>query len=558
MNKATLCLCSMLLTYSTATAQIDPPKPFKVSAVDQYTFSEDLASQERELKNNPMLKFFEQERKKLSKDKFRPIYHYTNPELRLNDPNGLCYWQGKWHLFYQAYPKKDSRQHWGHAVSDDLTYWRDLPLAIYPGPEWACFSGSTMVEEDRVIAMYQGKKFGSMVAVSNDPLLLNWDKIKGNKAVMPLEFTDEEHRYADGERIKYRLADFNIWKKGEYYYAISGGTLPDKYSKRRLPAEFLFKSRDLINWEYMHPFMEHNIFSRLGDDGACPYFLPIANGKKHILIHYSHVSGAQYFLGDYDTNRDKFIATDHGNFNHGISGAGGVHAPSSFSDGNGGIITIFNTRCPAPINFMLKKYGWNDLMTLPVRLTLREDESSLNIEPAVDLNKLRDKCVKLDSFIVTPNNERVLENINGNAIEIVAKVDLKEANAFEIKVLASDNNQEYTTITLYKDRGYHTDHAALGKATSTAVLNTTYSSLLPEINTRAPEQADYFNSKDGLVDLQIFIDKSIVEVFINGNQYLCSRVYPTLDSSVNVTVKSIGSESEVKYLKKYDINSIWE
>ena len=118
-------------------------------------------------------------------DPHRPIYHYVNPEGRLNDPNGLCFWQGRWHLFYQAYPPEDTRQHWGHAVSDDLIHWRDLPLAIYPNPEDKCFSGSTLVEEDRVIAIYHGIAAGTMVAVSSDPLLLNWEKVTG-KAVIPL------------------------------------------------------------------------------------------------------------------------------------------------------------------------------------------------------------------------------------------------------------------------------------------------------------------------------------------------------------------------------------
>ena len=90
----------------------------------------------------------------------------------MNDPNGLCFWQGRWHLFYQGYPPEDPRQHWGHAVSDDLIHWRDLPYAIYPNPEYQCFSGSTLVEEDRVIAIYHGTRVGNMVAVSDDPLLL--------------------------------------------------------------------------------------------------------------------------------------------------------------------------------------------------------------------------------------------------------------------------------------------------------------------------------------------------------------------------------------------------
>ena len=122
-------------------------------------------------------------------DRHRPAYHYVNPEAGLNDPNGLCYWQGNWHLFYQAYPPEVTRQHWGHAISTDLVHWRDLPYCIYPDPEDKCFSGATLVEEDRVIAMYHGTQAGNMVAISDDPLLLNWTKV-GDGAVIPLPDPD--------------------------------------------------------------------------------------------------------------------------------------------------------------------------------------------------------------------------------------------------------------------------------------------------------------------------------------------------------------------------------
>ena len=69
------------------------------SPVPQYTFSTTLEEQEAELKSNPLLLRMNESRKKMAKDPHRPIYHYVNPEGRLNDPNGLCFWKGNWHLF---------------------------------------------------------------------------------------------------------------------------------------------------------------------------------------------------------------------------------------------------------------------------------------------------------------------------------------------------------------------------------------------------------------------------------------------------------------------------
>ncbi len=323
--------------------------PDYTSRVPKYSFADTLEEQEAQLKTNPLILRFKESRKKMAGDPYRPVYHYVNPENRLNDPNGLCFWKGRWHLFYQAYPPEDPRQHWGHVVSDDLTHWRDLPYAIYPNPERCCFSGSTLVEKDRVIAMYHGTTVGNMVAVSSDPLLLNWEKVSG-KAVIPMT-------NPDGSALPYRVFDPCIWKKGNIYYSLSGGTLPDGPGGKRIRANFLLRSKDLAKWEYLHPFVENDRYSLVGDDGACPYFWPI--GDKHILLHFSHTSGGKYLLGDYDTRRDKFVVTAGSDFNFGPHAPAGVHAPSATPDGKGGVIVIFNMNPGKPTK------GWNQIMTLP-------------------------------------------------------------------------------------------------------------------------------------------------------------------------------------------------
>ena len=214
---------------------------------------------------------------------------------------------GRWHLFYQGYPPEDNRQHWGHAVSDDLIRWRDLPYAIYPDPEECCYSGSALVEEDRVIAIYHGTQIGNMVALSSDPLLLNWEKV-GDGAVIPMQKAGEPP-------LPYTVFDPCIWKKDGMYYALSGGWLPNGPANKQIRANFLFRSSDLEHWDYLHPFVEDDHYTVVGDDGACPYFWPI--GDKHILLMYSHMTGGQYLLGDYDKARDKFVVTDGGLFNFG-------------------------------------------------------------------------------------------------------------------------------------------------------------------------------------------------------------------------------------------------
>lgn len=505
------------------------------SKVPKFTFANTLAEQERQLKNNPLLERFRESRKTLLKDPHHPLYHFVSPENRLNDPNGLCFWQGRWHMFYQGYPPEDPRQHWGHVISDDLIHWRDLPYAIYPNPERACFSGSALVEEGRVIAMYHGTTVGSMVAVSSDPLLLNWKKVTG-KAVIP---------HAPG--LPYNIFDPCIWKKDGVYYALTAGTLPNGPGGQRVRAEFLHRSKDLATWEYMHPFLEDDRYGIIGDDGACPYFWPI--GDRHILLHYSHTSGGKYLLGDYDTQRDKFVVTYGSDFNFGPSGPGGVHAPSACPDGKGGVIAIFNMNPAKPTQ------GWNQIMSLPRRLTLT-GKDELGIEPAGGIESLRTDHQHVAAMTLPANQELVLEKIRGTSMEMIAEIDPKGASMVELNVLLSADAEERTRITFLPERGYR-DRTRKRPLPGVISLDNTRSSVLPDVRTRPPETAQVALDKGELLNLRVFIDKTIVEVFVNGRQCVALRVYPGRADSVGVSLRAQGREAVLKSLDAWQMKSIY-
>ena len=510
--------------------------PDYTSRVPRYTFADRLDEQEAQLKTNPLMLRLIASRRAMAGDPHRPIYHYVNPEGRLNDPNGLCRWQGRWHLFYQAYPPEDPRQHWGHAVSDDLVHWRDLPYAIYPNPEQCCFSGATLVEEDRVIAMYHGTRVGNMVAVSSDPLLLNWRKVTG-KAVIPIASPD-------GSPLPYRVFDPCIWKKDGTYYSLSGGTLPGPGGKR-LRADFLLRSKDLATWEYLHPFVEDDRFTLVGDDGACPYFWPI--GDRHILLFFSHMSGGQYLLGDYDKGRDRLVATAGGTFNFGPSTPAGVHAPSATPDGKGGVIVLFNMNPAKPTQ------GWNQIMTLPRRLTLAAKDD-LGIEPTGDLESLRRGHERVGETRLPANEEVVLENVRGNAMEIVAEIDPKGAPVVEMNVLRSPASEEFTRIVFYRDRGFRRGR----QRESLISIDSSRSSVLPDVQLRAPETAPVFLDRAEPLKLRVFIDRSVVEVFANGKQCVAVRVYPGRQDSLGVSLRAQGRDAALKSLDAWQMQNIYE
>ena len=514
-------------------ASAEENQPDYTSKVPQFIFANTLQGQQKQLQANPMMERFAKSRKNMAGDRYRPIYHYVNPENSLNDGNGLCFWKGRWHLFYQGYPPEDPRQHWGHAVSDDLIHWRDLPYAIYPNPEHHCFSGSTLVEEDRVIAMYFGTYAGEMVAVSNDPLLLNWEKVTG-KAVIPMVKLDETGR-------PYRVYDPCIWKDKDGYYSLSGTYWDGTVREDCTMVQHLFFSRNLRQWKYLGPFVEGGEFTEPGEDGAVPYFWPLAD--KHILLFASHKRGAQYLLGDYDRANHKFKPFAHGRFNFGLMGPGGVHAPTATPDGKGGVIVIFNMNPAKPT------HGWNQLMSLPRRLTLTKKDE-LRIEPAGDIESLRYDHKHVNETTLKENQELVLENISGTALEIIAEIDPKNASNIVMDVLRSPHKEEFTRITFVNNRSK--------KEKSEISIDVSSSSILPDVNKRPLEKAPVFIDENEALKLQVFVDKSVLEVFVNERQCVAVRVYPSREDSIGVSLQSNNKDAVLKSLDAWQMRTIYK
>jgi beta-fructofuranosidase len=344
--------------------------------------------------------------------------------------------------------------------------------------------------------------------------------------------------------LPYNIFDPCIWKQGEYYYALTAGTRPDGPGGKKLRAEFLHRSRDLATWEYLHQFLEDDFYGLVGDDGACPYFWPI--GNRHILLHFSHLGpggGGKYILGDYDTERDKFVVTRGGDFNFGPVGPGGVHAPSAFPDGKGGIIVLFNMNPAKPTE------GWDQIMTLPRRLSLLGEEQ-LGVEPAGDIESLRGTCTKIEPMTLPANEEVVLDNVSGNAIELEAEIDSQAAAMVELDVLRSPDREEYTRIVCRVNSGNY-------RKQSTVTIDNSRSSILPDVGCRPPETAPLTLEKDETLKLRVFVDRSVVEVFVNGRQCVAVRVYPGREDSVGVSLRSQGRDSQLVSLTAWQMENIY-
>ncbi|MBN1422519.1 MAG: right-handed parallel beta-helix repeat-containing protein, partial [Planctomycetes bacterium] len=217
-------------------------------------------------------------RRRLAADPYRPVYHFLAPEGWMNDPNGPILYRGAYHLFYQYAPPPRGRICWGHAVSEDLVHWRDLPIAMYPDTphdRGGVYSGNTVIDgAGELCALYTGNVRGheetyGILARSADGGL-TWRK----RVVMDAPPYPGTPVHWDGQ----------IWRRGGEWYQLVGGTYEGG------GAALLWSSPDLVRWTF-----RSRIFSskRYGPFWELPYLLPF--GEKHVLI--AGVWPVRYWIG---------------------------------------------------------------------------------------------------------------------------------------------------------------------------------------------------------------------------------------------------------------------
>lgn len=495
---------------------------------------ESLDAQFEALKDDATVLKYRASRARLAADPARPLYHFSPPENYMNDPNGICQWGGMYHLFYQFRPDGIDNVHWGHAVSEDLVHWKDLPLALYPDQEKDCFSGQTLVEDDRVIATYHGTGAGNSIATATDPLLLNWEKHPSNP-VIPMVDVD------DGGR-PYRVFDPCIWKEADGYYALSGVFQDGERSIDCKGVDHLFRTQDLENWDYVGKLVENDYRTEPGEDYAVPNFWPIGN-DKHMLLFFSHKRGGQYFVGDYDDDTHRFSPDYHGRMNYGPLSVGSLHAPSATIDDSGRYLSIFN------VKESRETRGWDNVMTVPRVLSLADDDSLL-ITPVPELEGLRFNKKSVSEANIPANQDIVLPDIAGSAIEIHAVIDPNAAREVGLNVLRSPDATELTRISFF-----HRANARWG--TPQLQIDGSQSSTGADVLGRPPEIGPLDIPDGEYLRLRIFIDRSIVEVFANGIQCLTLRAYPESPASTGVSVFAKGNSATLKSLDCWQMRSVW-
>ena len=486
----------------------------------------------------------DRQRLELASDPYRPAYHYLPPANWMNDPNGTIYWKGRYHLFYQKNPDGAywGNIHWGHASSEDLVHWTDHPIALAPtpgGPDRAhCFSGAAFVNRDGLpMFIYHGVPDGICLATSRgDDMLLEWEKHPANPIIPNPRPTDE-----------WGIAGAPCaWVEGDTYYALTGNSIntPDR--------AYLFASKDLAHWEYLHPFYDGGVYTEWGEDCGCPDFFAL--GHKHALSFTSHQRGGQFYIGTYANH--KFTPERHVRFAFGEEGRPAIFCEGlTLLDGDARRI-LFGRISEGRYAYVQRASGWAGILALPMVLSL-SDGDNLLMEPVRELEVLRRDHGRFSDLRIASDETTPLDGVRGNQLEIRAIFEWEDAEEFGLVVRSSPGGEEQTLIRFNTNPWHRNVPPEENGPKRELVLDVSRSSVSPEVSNRESQRCSYDRPYGAQVELRVFVDRSVVEVFADGRHYLAKRIYPARSDSLDVGVFARGGRATVRSLDVWRMDAIW-
>lgn len=478
-----------------------------------------------------------------NREKYRPAYHHTPLYGWMNDPNGMFYKDGEWHLYYQwnPYGSKWQNMTWGHSSSTDLINWNHHPAAIEPDGLGSVFSGSAAIDtegsagfgKDAVVAMYTS-------AGASQVQSLAWSHDNGQ--------TFNIYSGNPTLTLESEARDPNMfWNPSTKEWTL--------ILAHALDHEMLiFTSPDMKEWTLQSSFGKG-----LGaQDGVweCPDLFQLSvdgtDKKKWVLICNLNPggpfggSGIQYFTGDFDgktftpdTDASGNVPTkwlDHGKDNYALV---------SWSDAPDGRRTAIGWMSNWQYAAEVPSQQFRNANTLPREIELftgNDGQIYAASVPSPEVENLRGKLVRNIKQTGVGKKAKTfdLPAANDGICEILLDIDAPKSKS--VTLTLANKNGEHVTMTY----DVVADTLSFDRRESGI---TDFSQDFPAVT------ATPVHGKNGKVSLRIFIDRASIEAFANdGRGVMTNLVFPTIPYST-LSFTSEGGNAKIKNLKIYTINS---
>ncbi len=439
----------------------------------------------------------------------KPMYHFAPPCGWLNDPNGFCYYQGEYHLFYQSYPYDVvwNDMHWGHAASNDLVHWkyqRTVMANDTPSDVNGVFSGSAVEKDGNLYFLYTGyidptkeqSREPSKILQYQNLAMLNKDGSISKYEHNPV-ITEQE--LPPGYRV-YDFRDPKVYKRDGRYYALLSVRNPQNCG-----SILLFQSTNLINWEFFSDIYasdpKESILFECPDlisfdtQDLLIYSIMPAGGDSSIQVE----NRVAYSIGRMNYKTGKFEEQSSGLVDYGSS----FYAPQTTLDrrGNPVIVGWLCERASAVMPY-IQTYGYQGIMSLVRELSI--EQGRLISKPTRDiLTCMKQKIILKDVAI----NETVeLPEIGGN--QIYLKIKLQEI-------------AETLTISLFAHKQLSFDFLIQSH-------NISYKS-----GYAAKQHRSIPCNK--VESLEFFIDTHVIELFVNGGEQVITELCYDADKPKTIT-----------------------
>jgi fructan beta-fructosidase len=471
-------------------------------------------------------------------EQYRPQIHFSPREHWINDPNGMVYFKGTYHLFFQYYPNGTTwgPMHWGHAISKDLVHWKELPIALYPDSLGYIFSGSAVVDSNNTSGFGRDGKIPLVAIFTNhDP--------KGEKA---------GRNDFQNESIAYSLDEGNTWTKYNGNPVLKNPGIRDFrdpkvmwYSKEKkwvmtlatLDHITFYSSPNLKEWK-----KESEFGKEIGAHGGvweCPDLFPLKLDGQTYWVLIANInpggpnggSATQYFVGEFDGN--KFIAADQKTrwLDYGPDEYAGITWSNT---GSRKIFLGWMSNWQYANQVPTQK--WRNAMTIPRELALKQVKREILIaaKPVDELKEIEKRPLIINS---ANSIKRGLTTLPG---QFILKFSMDKIDDYAI-TLSNDMGERLIVGYDKATKRYYADRSQSGKTDFNQVFAG---------RSFAPRLTEKESS-----NLELVVDASSFELFADNGLSVMTGIFFPGKSFDHLQIKD--KSGNINSILILPLNSIW-